>query len=175
VAVQIDKLSRIEKQAIQRDLIQLGFLSSTLPNGDPADDGIWGSVTNAAYKAYWDSRPGTETSIPIVDPAPVKPWWTSKGIWGPILTLVSVAAGLAGYRFSAEEATDAIMPLVELIPLVLAAIGGIISWWGRVNAKNPIDKTLVAHIGGCDMRVGRMPVLSRIEPTDQDPRGHFRE
>ena len=151
----IDQLSREEKRKIQRDLIRLGFLDETLPSGDPADDGIWGPVTIRAYEAYWKSRP-VSIAVPIIAPAPVRPWWLSRGVWGSLLTLVAVGAGFAGMGFDAEAATDAVMPIVETIPLLLAGIGAVLSWWGRRNAKAPIDKTLVARIGGRDIRIDRM-------------------
>jgi hypothetical protein len=80
--------------------------------------------------------------------------------------------------FDAEAATDALMPIIEVIPLVLAAIGAVISWWGRKNAKAPIDPTLMARIGGHDLRFDRMrrdalPTGGQAEHTD--PRRLFRE
>lgn len=148
----IDQLSREEKRAIQRDLIELGFLEPTLPSGDPADDGIWGPVTIRAYEQYWETRP-VEISIPVIAPAPVRPWWLSRGVWGSLLTLVAVAAGFAGMGFDAEQATDALMPIIETIPLLLAAIGALMSWWGRRHAKAPIDPTLIARVGTRDIRI----------------------
>ena len=171
----IDQLTREEKRKIQQDLIRLGFLDETLPNGGPADDGLWGPVTDRAYQFYWQSRP-VSIGIPVVAPAPIQPWWISRGMWGPLLTLVAVAAGFAGMGFDAEAATDALMPIVETIPLVLAAIGAVISWWGRKNAKAPIDPTLVARLGGHDLRLGRMrrdPLQTGSQAEHRDPRGGF--
>ena len=170
----IDQLSREEKRKIQQDLIRLGFLDETLPNGDPADDGLWGDITDRAYQAYWQSRPVT-IGIPVVAPAPIRPWWLSRGAWGSLLTLVAVAAGFVGMGFDAEVATDALMPIIETIPLVLAAIGAVLSWWGRRNAKAPIDPTLVARLGAHDLRLGvrRDPVQTGREAEHRDPRGGF--
>lgn len=170
----IDELSREEKRQVQRDLIRLGFLDPVLPSGDPADDGIWGPVTIRAYEQYWASRP-VSIGIPVIAPAPVRPWWLSRGMWGPLLTLAAVGAGFAGMGFDAEKATDALMPILEVIPLVLAAVGAVISWWGRKNAKAPVDPTLMARIGGHDLRFGRMRRHSM--PTGRPPghADHFRD
>ena len=175
--LRIDQLSREEKQLIQRDLIRLGFLKEHLPSGDRADDGIWGPVTDEAYSTYWTTRPSVEISVPIVAPAPVRPWWLSRGIWGAILTLVAAAAGFAGMGFDATAATDALMPILEAVPLVLAAIGGLMSWWGRKHAKAPIDPTLLARVGTHDIRlpggVRRDSVPPRSDTGYKDPRGLF--
>lgn len=149
----IDQLSKAERAKIQRDLIRLGFLDQTLPNGRPADDGIWGKATISAYSQYWASRP-VSISVPVVAPAPVQPWWISRGVWGSLLTLVAVGAGFAGMGFDAKAATDKLMPIIETIPLVLAAIGAVVSWWGRKNAQAPVDPTLVARVHGRDIRLG---------------------
>ncbi|NCC26590.1 MAG: hypothetical protein EOM22_00180 [Gammaproteobacteria bacterium] len=67
------------------------------------------------------------------------------------------------------------MPIIETIPLVLAAIGAVLSWWGRKNAKAPIDPTLMARVGGRDLRFGlrRDPVQTRSDTEYRDPRGGF--
>ena len=152
----IDQLSREEKRQIQADLIRLGFLAPYLPSGDPADDGIWGPVTDLAYEAYWASRPSVEISVPIVAPAPVMPWWVSRGIWGAILVVASLPVKtLTGIDYEPTEVLDVIMPAVEQIPNLMVAVGGFLAWLGRRNAKAPVDPTLMARIGGHDLRAGR--------------------
>ncbi|NCC41400.1 MAG: hypothetical protein EOM21_18635 [Gammaproteobacteria bacterium] len=175
----IRDLNENDRRNVQQTLIYLGFLNPTLPNGRPADDGIWGPITDAAYQRYWqttetpvwrDTANSVGISVPVVAPAPVRPWWLSRGVWGSILTLVAVGAGFVGMGFDADAATDALMPIVEAVPLVIAAIGAAISWWGRKNAKAPIDPTLVARIGGQDVR---LPVRADTHAARRDPRGHF--
>ncbi|NCC23028.1 MAG: hypothetical protein EOM26_11310 [Alphaproteobacteria bacterium] len=119
-----------------------------------------------------DTANSVGVSVPVVAPAPVSPWWLSRGVWGSLLTLVAVGAGFLGMGFDADAATDALMPIVEAVPLVIAAIGAVISWWGRKNAKAPIDPTLVARIGAHDIR---LPVRSDAHAPRRDPRGAFHD
>jgi hypothetical protein len=53
------------------------------------------------------------------------------------------------------------MPIVELIPLVMGAVGGLLAWWGRAKAKAPIDPTLIARVGTHDIR---LPIPVRSDP-----------
>lgn len=164
-------MTKTETIALQRDLHALGYYSGPI-------DGIYGPNTERAYRDYWASRP-VEINVPVVTPESATPWWTSRGVWGSLISLVAVVAGIAGHGFDAQEAADAIMPLVELVPLVLGAIGGLLAWWGRTNAKAPIDPTLVARVGTRDIRlpgrVRRDPVQTRSDTEYRDPRGLFRE
>jgi hypothetical protein len=171
--------AKAETISLQRDLIRLGYLRPLRSDGRPSDDGIYGPKTKAAYEMYWREH-GTKTikiQVPVVTPEAATPWWTSRGIWGSLISLVAVVAGIAGHGFDAQEATDAIMPIVDLVPLVLGAIGGLLAWWGRITAKAPIDPTLVANIGGHDLRLpSRMhdkPLPSGSKPERRDPRGLF--
>lgn len=65
-----------------------------------------------------------------------KPWWLSKGVWGPIITIASLAGSAAG---SAVDAGLILQHGLELMTVVGAALG----WWGRVEAREPIDTTQV--------------------------------
>jgi hypothetical protein len=181
-------MTKAEVIALQQDLIKLGYLPPMDARGRPSDDGIYGPKTKAAYQKYWrnttlprytDSSRSIGIAVPVVVPEPVAPWWTSRGIWGSLLTLAAVGAGFAGHGFDAQEATDAIMPIVELIPLVMGAIGGLLAWWGRTQAKAPIDPTLVARVGTHDLRLPTRlhdkPVPPRSSAGYKDPRGHFGE
>ena len=158
-------MTKAETIALQRDLYRLGYYSGPI-------DGIYGPLTEAAYSIYWDNH-STETQVPFVAPAPATPWWTSRGIWGSLLTLAAVGAGFAGHGFDAQEATDAIMPIVELIPLFMGAVGGLLAWWGRKNAKAPIDPTLVLPGVRLPSRVHDKPLPTRSSAKPRDPFGHF--
>ena len=171
-------MTKTETIALQRDLIRLGYLPPLRSDGRPSDDGIYGPKTKAAYEMYWRER-SVEIQVPVVTPEAATPWWTSRGIWGSLISLVAVVAGIAGHGFDAQGATDAIMPIVDLVPLVLGAIGGLLAWWGRAKAKAPIDPTLVARVGTHDLRLpSRMhdKQLSTGSTTGhKDPRGLFGE
>jgi hypothetical protein len=171
-------MTKAETIDLQRDLIRLGYLPPLRADGKPSDDGIYGPKSKAAYEMYWRER-SVEIQVPVVTPEAATPWWTSRGIWGSLLTLAAAGAGFAGHGFDPKEATDAIMPIVELVPLVMGAIGGLLAWWGRQNANAPIDPTLVARVGTHDLRLpSRMhdkPVSPRNRPGHKDPRGLFGE
>lgn len=162
-------MNRTETIDLQRELYQLGFYAGPI-------DGIYGPNTERAYRDYWATR-RVEIQVPVVAPEPATPWWTSRGVWGPLISLVAIGAGFVGMGFDAQEATDALIPILEAIPLVIAAVGAFVGWWGRKNAQAPIDPTLVARVGGHDLRlparVHGKPVLDRIEQSYEDSRGHF--
>lgn len=167
--IRIDQLTEAEKQAIQRDLIRLGFLDPILPSGRPADDGIWGPVTDRAYESYWASR-AVEIQVPVVAPAPAKPWYASSALLGALVTIAGAAAGLAGWEFDVQTAQ-------ELLPAVVTLLGGVLAWVGTIKRKSPIDPTLVARVGNHDIRlpsrVRRDPVPTGREAEYRDPRGLF--
>jgi hypothetical protein len=166
----IDQLTRNEKRAIQRTLIQTGFLDPELPDGTPADDGIWGPVTDRAYSQYWASRP-VEIAVPVVAPAPAEPWWVSGTHWSLVAIVASGALGLAGFAVDSGE-------LSQILATLAATIAGIIGLYRNATRKNPIDSTLVARVGGRDVRIGRLhdkPVPPRSRPEHRDPRGLFGE
>lgn len=166
----IDQLSRDDIKAIQRTLIREKYMPPLLGSREPADDGLWGPVTARANAKYWSDQ--DESSVPVVSPAPSMPWWTSRGMWGPLLTMVSVAAGFAGMGFDAAVAATMIDQIIQAAPLFFAAVGGFMAWWGRKNAQAPVDPTLVARVGTRDIR---LPMLAGSKRAPSDPFGHFGE
>ena len=66
-----------------------------------------------------------------------KPWWLSKGVWGPIIAMIGMVATAAGAQFDAGQ-------FVELLLQLITVLGIGLGWWGRVEAKTPIDKTKIA-------------------------------
>lgn len=164
--LRIDQLSREEKREIQQDLIRLGFLAPVLPSGDPADDGIWGPVTDEAYSAYWASRPQVEISIPVVSPAPAEPWWVSGTHWSLIGVVLSGLFGLAGWKLDAGE-------LAALLSMAATVVSGLFGMYRNGKRKGPIDPTLLARVGGHDIRLPPRVYNQRMPPDD--PRGAFRD
>lgn len=180
IKTRIDQLSREQKRAIQQDLIRIGFMDPLLPSGDPADDGIWGPVTDEAYSAYWASRPQVEISIPVVSPAPAMPWWRTRRAKGALTAI----AGLAALFIPALREVDTTY-LIELIwsnldhvESIITAVGGLVALGGTIwsaigsaKAAAPIDPTLVARVGGYDVRLPSRVYNQRMPPDD--PRGSF--
>ena len=161
----IDQLTREEKRKIQRDLIELGFLDETLPSGDPADDGLWGPVTDAAYQHYWASRPFS-IGIPVIAPAPEQPWWVSGTHWSLIGVVLSGLFGLAGWKLDAGE-------LAALLSMAATVVSGLFGMYRNGKRKGPIDPTLLARVGGHDIRLPPRVYNQRMPPDD--PRGAFRD
>ena len=64
----------------------------------------------------------------------IKPWWQSKTLWGAIVTVASVALGLAGLELGEADAEA----LTGLLTSLGAALGGIIAIVGRLKAKSRI-------------------------------------
>ena len=66
-----------------------------------------------------------------------KPWWLSKGVWGPVIAMVGMIATAAGAQFDAGA-------FVELLLQLITVLGIGLGWWGRVEAKEPIDMSRIA-------------------------------
>lgn len=166
--LRIDQATREEKRRIQQDLIRLGFLDPLLPSGDDADDGIWGPVTDRAYAQYWATRP-VEISIPMVSPAPAEPWWVSGTHWSLLGIVLSGVLGLAGWQLDAGE-------LTAVLSMAAATIGGAIGLYRNAKRAHPIDPTLMARVGGRDVRwPGGMRAGHGVSADADATRGHFRE
>ena len=68
-----------------------------------------------------------------------KPWYTSKTIWGVLISLAGKAvAGVFGLEITEEDTvrfTDGIVPLIS----IAVSVGGdIFAWYGRVSATKEI-------------------------------------
>ena len=68
---------------------------------------------------------------------PPKPWWESRTQVGVLVSSVAIALAWAGIQIDAAG-------LTELILLAAALAANARTWWGRVEANRPVDKTLVA-------------------------------
>lgn len=60
-----------------------------------------------------------------------KPWYTSRGVWGGVISLLSLFLGIWGYSISPEETEQLVLALTG----VGAAIGNIVGVYGRLKAK----------------------------------------
>lgn len=65
-----------------------------------------------------------------------KPWWLSKGVWGPVISILSIAFAQFGLGIDANL-------LVESLLQFVALLGALLGWWGRIDAKQPIDSRRV--------------------------------
>lgn len=65
-----------------------------------------------------------------------KPWWESRAVLGALVTVAASLAALAGWTLNVEATT-------ELLFSALTLAGGVLSWWGRVKAAQPISRTQV--------------------------------
>lgn len=61
----------------------------------------------------------------------VKPWYTSKTIWGSVLSVVSGLVPIAGTVLNIPGVHDG---AVDLLSGLGASIGGAVAAYGRVNA-----------------------------------------
>ena len=64
----------------------------------------------------------------------VKPWYTSKTIWGGIVAMVASVAGILGYGVPVAEQAA----LVDSLALVGGAAGGLLAIFGRIVSKGKI-------------------------------------
>lgn len=63
-----------------------------------------------------------------------KPWWLSKGVWGPLIAILSMVFAATGVALDAGVLVEAILQLVALA-------GALLGLWGRVDAKEPIRRS----------------------------------
>lgn len=167
-----DQMSRDDWRAIQRMLNAQDF-------GPLVVDGVPGPRTLAAYSAYLDGHVAT-TTVPLVTPAPAKPWYLTRRAVGGLVGLLGVVAQFYEITLP-EHTTELVLRGIELVPELVAYAGFLVAWWGGLRAKAPIDPDLLLpHV--------RLPRRLRAEsvPTDAaeprgaavdrpraDPRGHF--
>lgn len=140
-------MTRNETTQIQRAINNAGL--------GPIDvDGRYGPITEAAYAELlrYSEIGGYGNDAPV--PPAEKPWWTSAAAVGGVARMISLAAGLAGYMVGADE-------LEIVITLVLAAVFGVIEFWGTIRRKAPIDRSLA--LPGL-----RLPGFGRV-PRDELP------
>jgi predicted outer membrane lipoprotein len=65
-----------------------------------------------------------------------KPWYLSKGIWG---SLIAVAFGILA-AFGIKGAEGEQENVLELVMQIIAVIGGVVAFLGRIKANTKITK-----------------------------------
>lgn len=65
-----------------------------------------------------------------------KPWWLSRGVVGPLISVAAMGAQAAGVD---ADVSGLLSGALEFITVAGIALG----WWGRVEAKTQIDKRKV--------------------------------
>lgn len=63
-----------------------------------------------------------------------KPWYLSRGVWGAIVALIGLAAGMAGFTLGEEDRNA----LGELLAQLAATLGALVALIGRVAARRRI-------------------------------------
>ena len=66
----------------------------------------------------------------------LKPWWTSRTIWGGLMALAGSGLGVFGYELGGADQSA----LIEAGASAVTAVGGIVSIWGRVKASKTLTK-----------------------------------
>lgn len=180
----IDQMTKAEKQALQRLMIDEGYLAPVNARGRPNDDGIWGTVSAAAYESYLREV----NDAPVIAPAPAKPWWQSRRGQGLIKMAAGLILGIAGRFWEPAANVDSDLLLDTLfasLPSIIEALGiGVASWGvtqsavGAAQAQAPL--TLRAPRPAPARRVPRAslspdaPHSPWIGRADVDEaRGHF--
>lgn len=69
----------------------------------------------------------------LLPPVQPKPWWLSRGVWGPLISVAAIGAQAAGVD---ADVSGLLSAALEFVTLAGIAVG----WWGRVEAKAPISK-----------------------------------
>lgn len=67
-----------------------------------------------------------------------KPWYTSSGVWGGVIAVVTPLVGLV-FHMTVSSADAA--QLADALAGIGTAIGGILAVYGRVNATKQIGPT----------------------------------
>jgi hypothetical protein len=73
-----------------------------------------------------------------MDDIETKPWYASKGVWGGIVTIAAVLAGIAGIEIDAKTQALIVDQGVGIATALVALAGSILSIWGRVKAVKAI-------------------------------------
>ena len=137
-------MTKSEVIRLQRQLRDAGLYTGS------RIDGIFGPMTAAAYQKLIEQRE-LDQDTPLYVPPPVKPWWTSSGIWASLATVVIGAFGLAEWGIDSESLTQLLVALSTVVAGVLAARG-------RATASQAIDSSRLApglrrNLGGGMLRV----------------------
>lgn len=65
-----------------------------------------------------------------------KKWYTSKSIWGGIVTVLALALTAFGYGIGADDQAA----LVDYAVSIGGAVGGLLAIYGRIKASKKVSK-----------------------------------
>lgn len=83
--------------------------------------------------------------IPEADP---KPWYRSRAMVGSVMVIATQVAALFGVGLDAGA-------LTELALQFAALLGGLLAWWGRARAVQPIEPVLKGPAEALKDLIGR--------------------
>jgi hypothetical protein len=182
--LRIDQMTKAEKQALQRLMIGEGYLAPENARGRRNDDGIWGTVSAAAYEAYMREA----NDALLVAPAPAKPWWQSRRGKGLIKMALGLVLGIAGRFWEPAANVDSALLLDTIfasLPSIIEALGlGVASWGatqsavGAAQAQAPLTLRAPRPAPARRMPGASLPPgdsrPARLRQADVDEaRGHF--
>lgn len=70
-----------------------------------------------------------------------KQWYTSKGVWGGVVSTVCAGLALAGKSVDAETQLFLTDSVYQIVLAAGAVVGGLVAVWGRLTAKSSIGST----------------------------------
>lgn len=73
-----------------------------------------------------------------------KQWYTSKTIWGVIISAGGKIVGMAtGYEMSEDDTSQLVDLIIPMASFGVSFVGDILAWYGRVKAKKEIGVSTV--------------------------------
>lgn len=78
------------------------------------------------------------TQAVVMNQANQEPWYLSAVTWGSILAMLFGLLAVFGYAVEPADQASIVHNVTEILKAVgplVAAIGGLIAWWGRWRAK----------------------------------------
>ena len=122
-------MTRSEILELQKKLTVLGYEPGPI-------DGWYGEKTAIAYRNYQHDQ---NQEVPVLVPAPQKPWYLSRALIGALATIIASVVGLAGWTLDANQLTDVITSTATLGFGILAFIGTIQRKGSIRRGKTVID------------------------------------
>lgn len=69
-----------------------------------------------------------------------KKWYASKGVWGSIIVVAAIVLRLLSKESEAQVVEAESGAIAEWIVQIVAAIGAVVAFWGRLTAKKELTK-----------------------------------
>lgn len=95
------------------------------------------NLTEAGSKEIKDEVVKATQAV-VVNQANQEPWYLSVVTWGSILAMAFGVLAAFGYAVEPADQASIIHNVTEILKAVgpvVAAVGGLIAWWGRWRAK----------------------------------------